>query len=96
MMKNILITFLSIMLFSVSSAFAQDKKACCREDFHCYRAWKKDWKSEKKAYKVHKKMWQDRPWAAARKERKSHKKAWKSERKEYQHVHGYGYHDFWY
>ncbi len=99
MMKNILLTFMAFLLFSVTSAFAHDPKSedtkeC--KDFHCYRAWRKDWKADKKEFKMHKKMWQDRPWAAARKERKAYKKSWKSERKEWQHVHGYEYHDFWY
>ena len=102
MMKNILLTFLAFLMLSVSSAFEHepksedsiDTKEC--KDFHCYRAWRKDWKADKKEFKMHKKMWQDRPWAAARKERKAYKKSWKSERKEWQHVHGCGYHDFWY
>ena len=96
-MKNyILITFLTIMMVGVTSAYAQDSKAKTK-DFHCYSAWKKDWKVDKKNFKEHKKMWQDRPWAAARKHRKACKKAWKSERNEWEHEHGYNRHGyFWY
>ena len=95
-MKNFLLTFLAIVLLGVTNMYAQDSKTKSK-DFHCYGAWKKDWKADKKMYKVHKKMWQDRPWAAARKQRKADKKAWKSERNEWEFNHGYNRHSyFWY
>ena len=96
MKHRILITFLAILLLGVTNSYAKDTKTD-KKDFHCYSAWKKDWKSDKKAYKAHKKMWQDRPWAAARKKRKSEKKAWKSDRNEWEHKNGYDRHSyFWY
>ncbi len=90
-MKNYVFTaFLSIALIGANSASAHggDSKSDSKE-FHCYKAWKKDWKSDKKEYKAKKKMDQDRPFAAARKHRKAHKKAWKSEMKEHNHTHYY-------
>lgn len=91
-MKNyVLLAFLSIALIGANSASAHgddDSKSSTKE-FHCYKAWKKDWKADKKEYKARKKMCQDRPFAAARKHRKAHKKAWKSEMKEHNHTHYY-------
>jgi hypothetical protein len=88
-MKNyVLLAFLSFALLGANSASAHDGDGSKSEskEFHCYKAWKKDWKSDKKEYKAKKKMAQDRPFAAARKHRKSQKKAWKSERKEHNHT----------
>jgi len=90
-MKNfVLLAFLSIALFGANRASAHgDESNSESVEFHCYKAWKKDWKSDKKEYKARKKMCQDRPFAAARKHRKAHKKAWKSEIKEHNHTHYY-------
>jgi len=91
-MKNyILLSFFSLALMSATVASAHehdDYKSSCKE-FHCYKAWKKDWKSDKKEVKARRKMFQDRPFAASRKHRKAHKKAWKSEVLEHQHTHYY-------
>lgn len=91
-MKNyILLSFLSLALMSATASSAHDESksnGSCKE-FHCYKAWKKDWKSDKKEVKARRKMYQDRPFAASRKHRKAHKKAWKSEALEHQHTHYY-------
>lgn len=88
-MKNyFLLACLSVALIAANTASAHDDDREARE-FHCYKAWKKDWKSDKKEVKARRKMCQDRPFAAARKHRKAHKKAWKSEMKEHNHVHYY-------
>lgn len=97
-MKNyILVSFLSLALVGATNSFAEDRnaekeKTCNPADFHCYRAWKKQLKKEKKEYKA-KYMCEYRPWAAERKMRKAHKKAWKRDMLEYSH--GYD-HGFWY
>ena len=64
------------------------------QDFHCYKAMKKEWKSEKKEDKIRPKMFHDRQCTAARKYRKSVKKAWKSDMHEYAHRHYCAHH--WY
>ncbi len=91
MKKYVLLAFLSMALIGANSASAHgdDDSKCESVEFHCYKAWKKDWKSDKKEVKARKKMCQDRPFAAARKHRKAHKKAWKSEIKEHNHTHYY-------
>lgn len=89
-MKNyVLLAFLSFALLGATGASAHGDDNSETVEFHCYKAWKKDWKSDKKEYKARKKMCQDRPFAAARKHRKAHKKAWKSEIKEHNHTHYY-------
>ena len=74
---------------TASSAHDESKSSCSSKEFHCYKAWKKDWKSDKKEVKARRKMYQDRPFAASRKHRKAHKKAWKSEVLEHNHSHYY-------
>jgi hypothetical protein len=103
-MKNyILIPFFTMMALGATSASAHDKneekKSCCSkefnpDDFHCYRAWKKEFKREKKMYKA------DliecyRPWAAERKRRKACKKEWKRDMIEHDHQYGYD-HYYWF
>jgi hypothetical protein len=67
----------------------------CHSDFHCYRAWKKDMKREKKECYA-KEMEGYRPFAAERKRRKAMKKAWKRDILAAQHeAWGWG-HDYWY
>lgn len=93
-MKNyFLLACLSAALIGANSASAHGgdncESRCEAKEFRCHKAWKKDWKSDKKEVKARKKMCQDRPFAAARKHRKAHKKAWKSEMKEHNHVHYY-------
>jgi hypothetical protein len=79
-MKNfILIAFAAILLFAANSATAQD--------YHCRKAWRKDWKTDKKESKIHKKMFTDHYRKAWRKRAKAERKAYKSERKEYDHRH---------
>ena len=97
-MRNyIVIALLSVMLLSFSSAFAFDHDAkSSNRDFHCTKAWRKDWKADKKEFKIHRKMFQDRPYAAARKQRHAYKKAYKSERREWEHINCCDHHDYWY
>jgi hypothetical protein len=67
----------------------------CHSDFHCYRAWKKDLKREKKEC-LAKELEVCRPFAAERKRRKAMKKAWKRDILAAQHeAWGWG-HDYWY
>jgi hypothetical protein len=88
-MKNSLfIVFLSLFLLGGIGASAQD--------FHCYKAAKKDYKSEKKSWKVHRKMFADRPQKAVKKYTKSLKKADKSYMKEYEHRYVRDNHWYWY
>lgn len=78
MKKFLLLTLLSFLFLGIKSVSAQD--------FHCYKAWKKDYKSEKKAWKTHRKMFTDNYRKAVKKYTKSVKKADKSYMKEYSHV----------
>ena len=83
MKKYLVIAFLSIILIgAVNISYGQD--------YHCYRAWKKDYKAEKKEAKIHKKMFRDRWRGAERKRYKYYKKVYKTDKKEYEHRH---YHD---
>jgi len=67
----------------------------CHSDFHCYRAWKKDLKRQKKEC-LAAQMEVCRPFAAERKRRKAMKKAWKRDILAAQHeAWGWG-HDYWY
>jgi hypothetical protein len=89
LMKNSLfIAFLLFFLLGAAGVSAQD--------FHCYKAAKKDYKSEKKHWKVHRKMFADRPRKAAKKYTKSIKKADKSYMKEYDHRYMHDHHWYWY
>jgi hypothetical protein len=65
----------------------------CDRDFHCYDAWRKDLKREKKEFKARERWYEDRPESADRKLRKADKKAWKSGAKEYDHKYGWDGHD---
>lgn len=78
MKKFVFLTLLSILFIGLRSASAQD--------FHCYKAWKKDYKSEKKEWKMHRKMFADHYRKAVKKYTKSVKKEDKSYLKEYGHV----------
>lgn len=78
------------------SSSCDHEKSCChsRQDYHCWRAWKKDLKREKKICKAH--YWECyNPWVAERKWRKAHKKAWKRDVIEHDHIYGYD-HDYWF
>ena len=88
MKKFLFITFLSIIILGI----AQSSDA---QNYHCYKAWKKDWKSDKKDSKIHKKMWHDNQRAADRKYYKAKKKAYKTERKEYEHKHDRSHDSYW-
>lgn|ERR1043165_9617331 len=91
-MKNyILIPFLSLALVGATNVSAKDNnkdEKCCSEEFHCWRAWKKELKRSKKEYKA-KYLCDYRPFAAERKRRKACKKAWKRDMIEHDHVNGY-------
>lgn len=110
-MKNlILASFLSLALAGTTNAIAHEKcskegrcaEATCSDDhdmwsgdFHCYRAWKKEFKREKKLCKAES-IECYRPWAAERKRRKACKKAWKRDVIEYDHRYGYDHYYWWY
>jgi hypothetical protein len=104
-MKNwILVSFLSLALAGGTDATAHEKNSkessCCSDDmwggdFHCYRAWKKEFKREKKLCKAES-IECSRPWAAERKRRKACKKAWKRDVIEYDHKYGYDHYYWWY
>jgi hypothetical protein len=80
-----------------STSSSDDEKACCHSshsNYHCWRAWKKDVKREKKICKA--RYWECyNPWVAERKWRKAHKKAWKRDVIEHDHVYGYD-HNYWF
>ena len=72
------------------------EKDFCHSDYHCYRAWKKDVKKEKKLC-IADQIEYYRPFAAERKRRKAEKKAWKRDILEAQHEAWGGWgHDYWY
>ena len=88
MKKFLFIAFLSVILMGV----AQSSQA---QHYHCYKAYKKDWKSDKKEGKIHKKMWHDNWRAAQRKYHKQRKKEYKTTRKEFEHDHDRSYDSYW-
>ena len=88
-MKNILlIAFLSFILVSAAGM-------ANGQDYHCYKAWKKDWKADKKEAKIQKKMFRDRGHAAERKRYKYYKKSYKTDKKEWEHKHNRDYDYYW-
>lgn len=88
-MKNYFWIALLLLFLAGSTDSANAQK------YRCYRAWKKDWKSDKKDSKIHKKMFHDHWRKAERKRYKSKKKAYKSERKEYEHTHDRVHDSYW-
>ena len=73
-MKNYFAVILIAALFTTADLSAQQ--------MYARKADKKEWKTYKKESKVGRKMFRDRPNAAARKSRKAHKKLWKMEYKD--------------
>ncbi len=77
-MKNYLIIILLFLGLLAGNAISA-------QDFHGYRASKKNWKMHKKEGKIGRKMFRDRPRQAARKKYKATKKEYKREEKDAMH-----------
>jgi hypothetical protein len=75
-MKNLTL----IVLLLIGSLVATSASAQCSH--HCWKAEKKEYKMCKKSGKIHRKMFNDRVYAAARKHRKACKKHYKMHMKE--------------
>ncbi|MES2702036.1 MAG: hypothetical protein V4649_05325 [Bacteroidota bacterium] len=86
-MKKLLVLIFIILC----TAYAPSLSA---QDFHCHKAWKKEYKSDKKQFKIHRKMFADKQHKAIRKYRKAMKKEYKSDLENYRHE--YARKCYWY
>ncbi len=95
MKKHLLIPFLALMFLATGSASAQDKgksdekdsfiEGHYKGDYHCYRAWRKD-------MKINRKQWQAEEMECWR---PAYRKAWRRDMIEHEHRTDRYDHDWW-